>query len=184
MKACIILIAMAALFLGAPLGAHATTVTVLSDAQMVEFADSIVLVTITATESFRFDDRIILTRVHAQVHETYKGDAKTETVFYVRGGRADGLVQTVEGEYMPTQGERIVVFLETIPRYGNVPMLLGLSQGAFVLDDVPMTRSDRRAPVAVHRSQFVPCLPDSEICAAPTLDALRNAIERQLGNRQ
>ena len=179
MRANIILLVLAAV-LAWPQPVHATTVAVLSDAQMVEFADSIALVTITATESFRFADRIILTRVHARVHETYKGDVGDETACYVRGGRADGLVQTVEGEYMPTKGERLVVFLESIPRYGDVPMLLGLSQGAFVLENVPMTRSDRRSPVAVHRGHFAPCLPGSEICSASTLDELRRAIRSRI----
>ncbi len=157
--------------------AEATTVAVLDDAQLVDFADTIALVSILSMESFWSDDHVILTRVKASVQEVYKGNAAEEIVFYVRGGRVGDVVQSVQGEYRPDVGEMLVVFLENIPRYGNIPMLLGLSQGAFIVEDIPMMRSDQKFPIRVHRSQSIPCRNDSGICKVQTLDDLKSAID-------
>lgn len=159
-----------------PRPTEATTIAVLDDAQLVGFSDLIARVTILDMASFWYDDRTLLTRVRARVSEVYQGECGEELVFYVRGGRIDDITQTVGGEFEPAEGASLVVFLEKIARYDDQLFLTGLSQGAFIVDDVPMTRSDQRTPVRVHRNHVVPCLENSRICAAQTLEALRSAI--------
>lgn len=127
-----------------PSEALASTVMALSDEQLVEMSDDIIHLTILKTEGIQFNETTILTKVTAVVQESYKNSSiptGSEYVFYSRGGSYEDFSQTVSGEFIPKEGMEVVVFLEKIKRYGNVPMVLGMTQGAFIADNTLSARS-------------------------------------------
>lgn len=161
-----------------PLSAHATSVATLTDAQLVQFSDTIAHVTILSAEPFRFDENTILTRVTAQVRECIKScDDSGTIVFYTRGGSLDDMTQVFPGEFKAAEGSEIVVFLEKIGRYEGRLMVLGLEQGAFRIVPVPMSRTDLKYPRTAVRHFRVP---GSSFDASPDLRSLKDAIRLEM----
>ncbi len=137
-----------------PTEALASTVTALSDEQLVAMSDDIIHLTIIKTEGIQFNETTILTKITAVVQESYKNSnipAGSEYVFYSRGGNYEDFSQTVTGEFMPKEGMEVVVFLEKIKRYGDVPMVLGMAQGAFIADNALKMRSTSQPPQRLYR---------------------------------
>lgn len=136
--------------------AQATSVISLGDEKLARDADFILHATILETESFYYDAHTILTRVTVRVHEYLKtpdADRSETFVFYTRGGQFGDVVQTVHGEFLPEKGREIVVFLEKIRKYGGLPMVFGLTQGAFVVDNLCMMRTDRKPALSIRRNR-------------------------------
>ncbi len=162
--------------------AEATSVVSLTDEQLVQNSDYIIHGTILKTEAMRFDEHTIITRVTILAHEYLKtcDEEKREIFeFYTRGGCFGDFVQNVSGEFVPAEGTEIVVFLEKIHRYEDRPMLLGLTQGVFVIHELPMTRSDRKAsnyPIRTREFVKVPTHFDSLSDLSELKQAIRDEI--------
>ena len=166
--------------------AQATTVWELSDSSITSKATEIVHGTITAVESFQYD-AVILTKVTLRVETWLKPAQNTqkEFVFYTRGGKLSEIAQIVPGEMVPKPGMEVVVFLERIPRYNHVPMLLGLQQGAYYVEDIESRVDQKRRIVQnlkglnIHPADH----PGSEsFKQSQTLDELLDKIRKELQN--
>lgn len=164
----------------------ATSVISLSDEQLAANSDYILHATILKAEPFEYNDHIILTRVTVRVHEYLKtpdNDKPEVFEFYTRGGAIGDITQTVLGEFVPVSGAEVVVFLEKIRKYDGRPMVLGLTQGAFVVEHQPMTRSDRKPAHRILRNrEFVrrECAFD----AVSSVEELKALIRNQLNHKE
>lgn len=168
--------------------AQATSVVSLSDAQLLDYSDYIVHATILGTESFRYDEKTIITRVTVDVHAYLKapdGAVEGERFeFYIRGGSVDDVQQMVPGEFEPVVGTEGIYFLEKIRRFDGLPFVLGLTQGVFVVDSLPMSRSDRKISKAFHRNrEFIRHQSDFDRAKDfyELRDAIETAVKRQSG---
>ena len=173
--------------------ATATTVMALNDAEYVAYSDYIVHGHVENTATEQLPNGLIVTRVTLKVIEWFKTPEDWTTlpetmVFYTRGGQQGEFVQRVSGEFNAQIGDEIIVLLEKIPRYDMRPMLVGLSSGAFAIDNTPMTHTDgkrkllhrpeRQNLVMYRRNQLAP--QSNEIQSATDLESLRTAIIRQV----
>lgn len=177
--------------------AWATTIVELSDADQVAYSDFILHGTVTHLVSETTEKGLVVTRVTMQVHEWLKSPADWATPpetmdFYVRGGIQGEFVQAVSGEFKPELGDELVVMLEKIPRYEMRPMLVGLSYGAFIVDQTPITRWDggrglkrriERQDLALYRR--LPLSPEeTQIQSASDLATLKKAILREVAREK
>ena len=127
---------------------QATTVVSLSDESLTEMADYIVHGVIESVEPMQVHNTI-LTRVSLRVQHWLKpqnADVPEIFVFYTRGGTIGDMSVTIPGELKPVAGTEVVVFLERIRKYNDVPMLLGLLQGAFFVEQPNMSLPDGPQP--------------------------------------
>ncbi len=168
--------------------AQATSVVSLSDAQLVDYSDYIVHATIVRTEAVLYDDNTIITRVTVQVHGYLKapdGASRAEQFeFYTRGGSVGDVQQMVPGEYEPAVGTEGIFFLEKIRRFAGLPFVLGLTQGVFAADKIPVTRTDRKVSKSFHRNhEFVRTASDFERAADfyELLDIIKHTVTERSG---
>ncbi len=172
-----------------PVSASATTVVELTDAEQVAYSDYILHGTVISITPELLETGLSVTRVTLKVHEWYKNtDTNTEWPetmdFYVRGGTRGDFVQRVSGEFKPQLHDELIVMLEKLPRYQMRPMLVGLSYGAFVIDNTPVTRIDgkrallqrsERKDLVIHRRTHLP--PEkTQIQSAADLETLKKQI--------
>ncbi len=180
----LVMIALAALFALPASHAQATTVVSLSDESLTDLSDYIVHGVIESVEPVQVSDKMILTRVSLSVkHWLKSSDGRPETfVFYTRGGKIGDIAVSVPGEMQPAVGTEVVVFLEKVPRFDNVPMLLGLLQGAFFVEpQIASPESIKQRKVArqlddltIHRTEGTP---DSDFAKSNSLDELLDRIQ-------
>lgn len=163
--------------------AFATAVMALGDDQLTAAADAICYASVVAVHTVAFDDHTLLTAVNVEVIEWLKSDSdhppKSYT-FYTRGGSANGFAQTVSGEARFYEGQKVVVFLQKIKKYRNLPMVLGLSQGAFYVSADEKNRS-KKSPIQRHIT--VTRLPHdiaSDFDQADSVDELISLIRKQI----
>ena len=184
----VVMISLAACFALPASHALATTVISLSDESLTNLSDYIVHGVIESVEPVQISDKQILTRVSLSVKNWLKtSDEKTDTfVFYTRGGKIGDIVVTVPGEMQPIVSTEVVVFLEKVPRFDDVPMLLGLLQGAFFVE--PQTASPEGIQqrsisrhlndLAIHRVEGTP---ESDFAQSKSLDELLDRIQTTVG---
>ena len=169
--------------------AFATSVIELSDAQLVEMSSEIVHGTVLEVQSVQSGNQI-LSRVTLEVTTWLKPVDQTSKRFdfYLRGGQLGDFRQVVSGEMTVHVGEEVVVFLERIPKYGNLPMPLGLQQAAFYVEPNPeadrcsLDRPDKKVVQRINglsivsRHQQEP----SSFRSAKTLDNLIHSIRARI----
>ena len=167
--------------------ASATSVIELTDDQFVSLSSEIVHGTIQSVESFEYSDSIVLTRVTLEVKTWLKPADKADSVFifYTRGGTVGEKSQTIPGEVVPVVGDEVVVFLERIPRYQNLPMVLGLKQGAFYAEPA-VAGSKKRMIQNIQDLTIQPVMNYSRpsFKTAQTLDDLIVQIRTKLAERK
>ena len=170
--------------------AQATTVVALSDDNLTSMASHIVHGVIESVEPVHVSDAVILTRVSLRVKTWLKSDGDTPETFefYTRGGTIGEITQTIPGDMQPVTGTEVVVFLERIPRFNNVPMLLGLLQGAFFVEQPNMSTSDlqkqrrvaqKLGELHIHRAIGTP---DSDFARAQSLGELLDKIRSRISD--
>lgn len=163
--------------------AFATAVMALGDDQLTASADAICYASVTDVRTVAFDDQILLTAVDVDVIEWLKGGGDhppQSYTFYTRGGSANGFAQTVAGEAQFAKNQTAVVFLQKIKKYNNLPMVLGLSQGAFYVSAPEKTRA---AKATIQRHITVTRLPHdiaSDFDQAESIDELLVLIRQQI----
>ena len=169
---------------------QATTVVSLSDESLAAMADYIVHGVIASVEPVRVD-QTILTRVTLRVEHWLKPgntDEPAVFVFYTRGGVVGDTAVTIPGEMQPVIGTEVVVFLERIHRFNDVPMLLGLLQGAFFVEPPIMSMPDGKQPrrisqhlenLHIYRTEGVQ---NSDFAQSKSLDELLGKIRKTLEN--
>lgn len=171
--------------------ATATTVMALDDAEYVAYSDYILHGYVEKTATEQLPNGLIVTRVTLKVIEWFKTPENWTTLpetmdFYTRGGQQGEFVQHVSGEFNAQIGDELVVLLEKIPRYDMRPMLVGLSSGAFAIDNTPVTNTDgkrkllqrqEREKLNIYRRQSPK---SNDIQSAKDLESLRSAIIRQV----
>ena len=111
------------------LAAHATVLVPLDTKALTARAERIVLgVVESQTARWSADHQAIYTDVTMRVNRAYKGSVKPGERIVVRreGGSIDGLGMRVYGAPAFTDGEEVVVFLET---RGNAAWTVGMTQG-------------------------------------------------------
>lgn len=112
--------------------AHATQVNALSLERLGQEAELVVRGEVTAVRSYWNDDQTrIMTEASVEVAETFKGRAPGDVRVIQMGGVVDGVRMTVHGALSWTEGEEVVLFLESsLPGRHRVS---GLSQGKFAI---------------------------------------------------
>ena len=118
------------------------------DAQMatleerVAGADSVVVATPRAIapewRQNQFGDRLIVSRIQLEVHETMKGSSAPTVWLEVEGGTLDGFTLQVSSLPLIREGERAVFMLDATSRGVHVPHLRGM--GILKLDEYNVVR--------------------------------------------
>ena len=138
------LFALAAFFVATLSGvAGATTVLLLSRAELVGRSDMVARVQVgAATTGLSDDGKAIVTRTELVVTQGAKGDAKGTLVLEQIGGTWRGKTQRVLGDAKLVQGQDAVVFLKKGDQ-GRV-YLTAMALSAYQVDDKGMARRDLR----------------------------------------
>jgi hypothetical protein len=133
-------IALALTFALGSLGAHALTLVLQTDAELVQESERVVLGTVTATRVQWMDpdgdgERNLYTVATFRLEQILKGpgQAGDDVSFHVFGGTLDGRTQSVQGLPLPQQGERLVLCLRPNAASCKLTPVAGAVQGRWTV---------------------------------------------------
>ncbi len=153
--------------------ARATSVYVLSLAQMRARADVVVRAHVVAQETALEGDRPV-TYTTLDVVEVWKGAAPHERLVLYQAGALDGVhVRWIAGAHVFSVGDDVVIFGERVRHAGNpVVVTLTLGYGTFAVDGQGAVREDAGGAVDVVTGRV------TRPRAFPSVQALHAAVER------
>jgi hypothetical protein len=133
------LVAAAVMLFSSITPSNATTFVTMSDQDMTQSSDAIVLGRVTQTRS-QWIGKQLVTVANVQVSETLKGDAKAAIEVILPGGvdtkRRVPVAMTYAGAPTLRRNEEVLLFLERTELRANAMVISGFSQGKYnvVLD--------------------------------------------------
>ena len=162
----------AAMFIARP--ASATTLLKMELDDLTRTSDAVVRGKVTKLESHWTGDRMrIVTEVQIEVSEAMKGTVGKTVTVQQPGGVVGDIGQRVEGLASFSEGEEVVLFLESLP--GSTFLVAGMAQGKYRLE----RSSDGTATYAIPEQKVEALLLDP-ITRKPAAPELARPLELEV----